>query len=69
MKLGSLRSSLEKHNQQQQQPKLNEDEPPIVENIVHGTGEQRNDPSPANTIPTSPRFLPQKRSALLFYYS
>ena len=60
MKLGSLRSSLEKHSQ----PKLNEDEPPIVENSVHGTGEQRNDPSPANTIPTSPRFLPQKRSAL-----
>jgi hypothetical protein len=62
MKLGSLRSS----QQQQQTEKLNEDEPAIVENSVHGTGEQRNDPSPPNnTISTSSRFLPQKRLALL----
>ena len=68
IKLGSLRSSQEKHSsQQQQQPeKLNEDEPAIVENSVHGTGEQRNDPSPPNnTIFPSSRFLPQKRLAFL----
>lgn len=57
MRLGSLRSSLEKH-----QPQLNEDEPSIAENSVHGTAEQKNDQSQVNSTTTSSRFLPQKRS-------
>ncbi|XP_057371673.1 uncharacterized protein LOC130692548 isoform X1 [Daphnia carinata] len=56
MKLGSLRSSLEKH-----QPNLKEDKPSIVENSVHGTGEQKSDQSQVNSTSTSSKFLPQKR--------